>query len=157
MREKAANPVLRRLDMLVGEWTTQAMVGGRVVGTGRTAFQWTEGGAFLVGHAQADPPLPGTPVEWVENSPFPVTTMMGLDDSSERFCMLYADGRGVLRVYQMSLAEGVWKLWRDSPGFFQRFTGTFGDDGRTINAFWEGSRDGSAWEHDFDLIYTRAE
>jgi hypothetical protein len=58
-------------------------------------------------------------------------------------------------VYEMSLRDGVWKLWRDSPGFSQRFTGTFGDDGNTITGFWEKSGDGEAWEHDFDLAYTK--
>jgi hypothetical protein len=29
------------------------------------------------------------------------------------------------------------------------------DDGDSIRATWEKSRDGSDWEHDFDLIYTK--
>jgi hypothetical protein len=33
--------------------------------------------------------------------------------------------------------------------------GTFGDDVRTIRGRWEICRDGSTWEHDFDLVYTR--
>jgi hypothetical protein len=91
----------------------------------------------------------------VANSPFPLATIIGLDDSTERFTMLYADARGVFRVYQMTLSDGVWKVWREAPGFHQRFTGTFSDDGATITAYWEGSRDGSNWEHDFDLTYTK--
>jgi hypothetical protein len=39
--------------------------------------------------------------------------------------------------------------------FSQRFTGTFGDDVRTIRGRWEICRDGSTWEHDFDFVYTR--
>jgi hypothetical protein len=50
------------------------------------------------------------------------------------FYMLYADARGVFRVYRMSLSDGVWKIGRDAPGFFQRFTGTFSADGNTITA-----------------------
>jgi hypothetical protein len=41
------------------------------------------------------------------------------------------------------------------PGFFQRFTGTFSTDRRTITGGWEGSRDGSSWEPDFDVTYTK--
>jgi len=52
-------------------------------------------------------------------------------------------------------ADGVWKLWRDAPGFSQRFTGTFSDDGRTIKGRWEKSGDGAQWDHDFDLTYTK--
>jgi hypothetical protein len=33
--------------------------------------------------------------------------------------------------------------------------GTFDETGNTISGAWEISRDGSTWEHDFDLIYTR--
>lgn len=41
--------------------------------------------------------------------------------------------------------------------FSQRFTGTFSDDGRTIQGRWETCHDGSTWEHDFDLVYRRVE
>ena len=69
--------------------------------------------------------------------------------------MLYYDTRGVSRIYQVSLDGGAWKIWREAPGFRQRFTGTFGDGGRTIHGRWETSDNGSAWEHDFDLTYTK--
>jgi hypothetical protein len=68
---------------------------------------------------------------------------------------------GVARVYTMSFSKGIWRLWREEPDFSpldfrQRFTGTFSDNGTTITAKWEKSSDGSQWEHDFDLTYTRA-
>lgn len=69
--------------------------------------------------------------------------------------MLYADERGVARIYQMSLEGGVWKMWRDSTGFSQRMTGTFSVDGNTILVHGELSRDGSHWEQDLDVTYTR--
>jgi hypothetical protein len=69
--------------------------------------------------------------------------------------MLWADARGIFRVYQMTLRDGVWKLWRDAPGFFQRFTATVADDGRTITGDWEKSADGSAWEPDLDVAYLK--
>jgi hypothetical protein len=60
----------------------------------------------------------------------------------------------------MSFEDGVWTLSRTeadvSPlDFAQRFTGTITDDGRTIRCRWEISHDGTTWEHDFDLVYTR--
>ena len=157
MRQPAPNPVLGRLDALVGEWEMEASVGGRPMGRARTAFAWLQEGAFLVQHADAEASDPPPAPEWVANSPLPLTTIIGLDDSSEAFCMLYADACGVFRVYRMSLSEGIWRLWRDAPGFFQRFTGTFSDDRATIAGHWEGSRDGSTWEHDFDVTYTKIE
>jgi hypothetical protein len=53
-------------------------------------------------------------------------------------------------VYQMSFSEGVWELWREAPGFWQRFSGPLSDDGSSIK-----SPDGSSWDHDLDLVYTR--
>ena len=149
------HPALTRLNPLVGEWEFQTHVDGQPMGRGRTVFEWQEGGAFLVQHADAEPAPPDVPTEWVANSPLPVTTIIGLDDSADAFCMLYADARQVFRVYQMSLTDGVWTIWRDAPGFFQRFTGTFSDDGNTITARWEGSPDGSTWKRDFDVTYTK--
>ena len=148
------NPTLRRLDALVGEWAIQASVGEQPLGRARATFEWLEE-AFLIQQADEESAPPDAPPEWIENSPMPVTTIIGLDDSSEMFTQLYADARGVYRVYQMSLDGGVWHLWRDAPGFSQRFKGVFSDDGQTITGFWESSSDGSTWEHDFDLTYTK--
>jgi hypothetical protein len=153
-QQQRRSPALDRLDQLVGEWELEAIVEGRTVVTGRTTFEWLEGGAFLVQRADGEP-APGSPPEWVAGSPFPTTAIVGLDDTAERFWMLYADARGVSRVYELSLRESVLKIWRDAPGFFQRFTGTFADDGATIVGRWERSDDGSSWEKDFDLTYTR--
>ena len=46
---------------------------------------------------------------------------------------------------------------REAPGFWQRFSGALSDDGGSIRGAWEKSADGSSWERDFDLIFTRAE
>jgi hypothetical protein len=60
----------------------------------------------------------------------------------------------------MTFRDGVWTLLRDSPDFsplefWQRFTGEFSADARTISGRWETSKDGSTWEHDFDLTYRK--
>jgi hypothetical protein len=69
--------------------------------------------------------------------------------------MLYSDERGVARIYQMRLEGSVWKIWIDSPDFSQRITGMFSDDGNTITCPGELSHDGSNWEQDLDVTYTR--
>lgn len=90
------------------------------------------------------------------NWPFPVTVIIGADDRTERFSYVYADARDVHRVYEMSLDDGIWKIWGQSgPEFFQRFSGTIAEDGSTIAAGWEKSSDGSSWELDLELTYTR--
>lgn len=154
--EASRSPVLARLDPLVGEWGMKATVGERETARGRASFEWIEDGAFLVHRADAEPPTEETPAAWVEHSPFPTTTIIGLDDSSETFCYAYSDARGVSRLYDMTLNDGVWKIWGQSGAeFFQRFTGTVSEDGNAITARWEGSRDGSNWDVDFNLTYTR--
>ena len=80
---------------------------------------------------------------------------MGRDESLDRYTVLYFDTRGVSRIYQMSLEGGQWKMWRDAPGFSQRYVGTFSEDKNSITARWEKSSDGLNWEHDFDMTYTR--
>ena len=141
------NPVLLPLNVFVGEWEMQASIGERTLGIGRTVFSWLEGGAFLMQRSE------------VESAEFPTATILiGRDESAEEYCMLYFDSRGISRVYQMSLSEdGIWKMWREAPGFFQRFTGKISKDGNTITARWERSNSGVFWEHDFDLTYTRLE
>jgi hypothetical protein len=139
------NAALARLGAFIGAWDWEAAVGGQSIGRGPTVFAWHEGGAFLVERADA------------EQADFPSSTaIIGCDDSTEKYCMFQVDSRGISRIYQMSLRDGVWKLWRDAPGFSQRFEGTFGDDGMRITGRWEKSTDGAQWEHDFDLIYTKA-
>ncbi len=148
------NPALKKLDVLLGKWVMQASVGGQSLGSGRAEFKWLEGGSFLVRHEDAQP-AESLPAEMIAASPFPISAIIGLDESTEQFTMLYSDARGVSRVLQMSLSNGVWKMWRNAPGFLQRFTGAFSDNGNTMTGYWEKSSDGSNWERDFDLTYTK--
>jgi hypothetical protein len=135
------NPMLSPLETLVGEWDVEVpqFPGQR----GHATFEWLEGGAYL--RVQADAPDPAPDATWI----------IGRDDSSDLHTALYYDSRGVSRVYQMSFHEGVWRLWRVGPGFWQRFTARLSDDGGSIRGVWEKSPDGSNWEHDFDMIYTK--
>ena len=77
------------------------------------------------------------------------------------FAQHYFDTRGVIRVYDMTFEDGVWTLQRDSPdfsdlSFWQRFSGTFSEDGATITGRWDASHDkGATWEKDFDLVYRK--
>jgi hypothetical protein len=146
------HPALARLDVLIGRWTVQPKVDG--LGHAWTEFTWQEDGVFLRQHTYADPFPPDAPREWRENAPFPVISLIGFDDVTEEFTMLYADGRGVHRVYRMTFDGTLWRMWRDAPGFNQRFTGTLSGD--TVEARWEQSEDGVTWALDFELTYTRA-
>ncbi|WP_141579733.1 hypothetical protein [Actinomadura sp. WMMA1423] len=135
-------PALAALDVLIGEWTAEVPQFGE--GQGRVTVDRLEDGAFL--RIRSRPPAPAPAA----------VQLVGPDDSSGVYTVLYYDSRGVSRVYRMTLDGDVWKMWREAPGFDQRFTGTISADGRTIQAFWEKSLDNETWEHDFDIIYTKA-
>ena len=145
-----SNPALDQLAPLLGEWDIEitsisSYEDPSAVVRGHSSFGWLEGGAFLIQHSE------------ISASEFPrSTSVMGPDEEAATYRMLYYDSRAVSRIYRMTFSGGIWTLWRDFPGFSQRFHGTFGEDGRIITARWEKSMDGSRWEHDFDLTYTKA-
>jgi hypothetical protein len=137
---------LKQFDVLIGHWT---MVGTHPalpsVVHGHSSFEWLREGALLAWH-----------FNWERGGGIPSAfNIIGHDDAAEPCSMFYTDERGVARIYQMSLVGGVWQMWRFSPDFSQRMTGTFSDDGHTIT--WQGelSRDGSTWEPDLSVTYTK--
>lgn len=151
MRDKPTppqNPSLEPLAPLVGEWdaeirwsaATRALVGGPPAVRGASEFRWVDDGHFLVHHMRG------------ESGPPQARWLIGRDDASGEYCALYSDARGVSRVYGMTFNGSVWRLWRDAPGFCQRFEATVKDNGR-IEGRWETSTDGTRWEHDFDIAY----
>ncbi len=139
---------LEQLASLVGEWM---MVGTHPAFPsavqGHSSFEWLREGALLVWR-----------FEWERPGPPSALSVIGRDEvgSADTCTMLYADERGVARIYQMSIDGDVWKMWRESPGFSQRMTGMFSADGNTIMVRGELSRDGSSWEPDLDVTYARA-
>lgn len=138
---------LKQFEVLIGEWTTVGTHPGFPAAVhGRSSFEWLRDGVLLVWH-----------FEWEHPGPPSALSVIGHDDadSPDTCTMLYADERGVARIYRMSLAGGGWKMWRDSEGFSQRMTGTISADGNTIRVHGELSRDGSQWEQDLDVTYTR--
>jgi hypothetical protein len=150
--QAAPNPALAGLQPLIGRWAveivwsdeTHKLVGGPSRIKGVAGFEWCDGGRFLrhtIGAGDAPP------AHW----------MIGRDENSGEFTALYADSRGVSRVYTMSLAGDVWKIWRSAPGFHQRFAGRIGSDQRSIVAQWEKSANGADWQVDFDLTFTKTD
>ena len=152
MSDRTANP----LNRLIGTWELQARSQGRFLGRARATFEWIEDGAFVVENAE-DVPSGDTDPGWAEHSPMPVRAILGFDDTIGRQAMLYSDARGVFRIYAMTLTDEAWTIWRDAPGFNQRFIGTFADGADTIAGRWETSEDGQDWTPDFDLVYRRAD
>ena len=150
MAQTGGDPALERLEALAGTWTMEAAPPGGspwAGGTGRVSFEWLDGEKFLIQRWSVDVP----------EAPDGIA-IIGAGDEPGSFRQHYFDSRGVRRVYEMSLLDGVWKLWRDAPDPFpQRYIGTFSDDGKTISGCWEKAADGSHWETDFDLTYRTVE
>jgi hypothetical protein len=51
--------------------------------------------------------------------------------------------------------EGRQANGKGDGGFSQRYSGIFSDDGETIAGSWEICHDGTTWEHDFELTYSK--
>jgi hypothetical protein len=141
------------LARLAGTWGFEPLVDGQSAGEGRATFAWIEGGAFLLERSVAEWTDPG----WIENAPKATQSVIGFDDTTLEVTQLYADDRGVTRVYRGTLTDDQWRLERGTPGFHQRFVGEFRDGGRTIGGRWESSPDGTAWELDFPITYRKSE
>ena len=142
------NPALEPFSIMIGNWNTTGTHGlfPDTVLHGHVSIEWLEDGAFLLMRSEVD------------DLRFPSTTaIIGSDDAEAKCYMLTFDVRGVSRMYEVSLHNNVWKWWRDTPGFRQRYEGIIGDDGNTITTGGELSRDGSTWEKDLALTYKRAE
>ena len=56
------------------------------------------------------------------------TWVIGRDDESDEYTVLYYDSRGVSRVYHMTLVNRQWRIWRNHPEFSQRYEGLISDD-----------------------------
>lgn len=144
-----SNPALDQLASFVGEWNIEITAMSfredpSAVVRGRSSFEWLEAGSFLLQRSE------------IADSDFPRSTaVMAPDDQAGTYAMLYSDSRGVSRIYRMTLSGTTWTLWREFPGFSQRFHGTLTEDGSMITARWEKSTDGANWELDFALTYTR--
>jgi hypothetical protein len=82
--------------LAAGRWSekTHKLTGGPVSVEVPAVFEWAGEGGFLLQIIGGD----GLPVaRW----------MIGRDDTSGAFAVLYVDGRGVSRIYQMSFVQDV--------------------------------------------------
>lgn len=147
------NATASPLAILIGMWEFEPVIDGRSMGRGRATFEWIEDGSFVVERSAAV----WTDSGWIENAPRETRAILGFDDSTGEIVQLYADSRGVHRVYRGALSDEAWFLERAAPDFHQRFVGEFRDEGRTIDGRWESSPDGVAWELDFPITYRRVD
>ena len=141
---------LQAMSGLLGDWettVTHPMLDGEHAGT--ATFEWGPGERFLVvrqtcGHPQIPDSVTiiGEPSEDVPASDAPLAAQ-------------YFDSRGVHRLYWTRFEDGVWRYWRDHPGFDQRFEGRVSEDGDVIDGLSQLRRQ-DAFEDDLAITYRRA-
>jgi hypothetical protein len=145
--QPTAEQALKDLEVLVGEWSMQATPPGGEPwpGEATTTFEWLEGSDERLLVERSSVEMPEAPDS---------VCVIGCDAANGTFYQLYTDDRNVCRVYEMSIGDGEWKLWRDGEPFNQRFTAKISEDGNRIEGRWEAD-EGDGWKTDFDLIFTR--
>jgi len=134
---------MSEFDVLLGSWTTESKhrLMDEVV-PGRATFEWLEGGKFLLQRSTADHEL------------FPDgLSVIGPPESGEGVVMEYFDSRGVRRTYGVSLEDGVWRTWRNAPGFEQRSHATIGPEEFEVVA--DLAEKPGEWVEDMRTTYRR--
>jgi hypothetical protein len=136
------DPALEPFDALVGAWATEATHPQLdAVVPGGVTFEWLAGGHFLVQRSHNDHEL------------FPdAISVIGAPEAGDGLVMEYFDSRGVRRTYGISLDDGVLRIWRDHPGFAQRFAATLGDP---FDGLWQLARTPGDWQDDLRVTYRR--
>jgi hypothetical protein len=138
------DPRLEPFEALIGTWATEAKhrLMDEVV-SGSTTYEWLEGGHFVVQRSHSDHEL------------FPDgISVIGAPEDGDGLVMEYFDSRGVRRTYGVSLEDGVLRIWRDHPGFGQRFAATIGPDG--YEGVFELAETPGEWLQDMRVTYRRS-
>jgi hypothetical protein len=132
---------------------------GRLVGSWEVTISWSEATHKLVGGPR-EVELP-VEIKWVDIGPWiyyrfgPARWLIGGDEDSKEFAVLYTDDRPAPREYRMTLDGDTWRIWRDTPGFRQRFEGRLTNNDSRIVAHWDKCEDGKSWMLDFNLVFAR--
>jgi hypothetical protein len=137
------DPDLEPFDALIGTWDTEAThpkFDGVVLGS--ATFEWLDGGQFLIERSRNEHEL------------FPdAISVIGASEAGDGVVMEYFDSRGVRRTYGVSLDDGVLRMWRDHPGFDQRFSATLERD--AFEGQWQLAETPGHWQDDLKVTYRR--
>jgi hypothetical protein len=130
-------------DALIGTWATEAThpaIGATVAG--RTTFEWLSGDQYVIQRSSN------------EHEQFPDSiSVIGPPEGGIGLLMEYFDSRGVRRTYNISLADGTLRVWRDDPEFAQRYSAALDDDAFT--GLWQVARTPGDWQDDLAVSYRR--
>ena len=103
MDQPTAEEALKRLEPLIGEWKLEAI-----------GADGSPGPAKRAPHSSGTIRGPIVERSHVEMPEAPDgISILGCDAANGTYYQLYSDERGVCRVYEMSIDENEWKLWRE--------------------------------------------
>lgn len=138
------DPALAPFEVLIGTWDTEAvhpLIDAVVPGV--VTFEWLEGGHFVVQRSHNDHEL------------FPDSIcVIGPPEDGAGLVMEYFDSRGVRRTYDISFEDGVLRIWREAPGFDQRYSATVAD---TFEGQFQLAETPGEWKDDLKVSYRRRE
>jgi hypothetical protein len=150
--------MLEGLNRLVGSWMTEAthrMFPGLVV-RGTIEVEWLEGKRFLMHRLRVDhPDFPDSISIIGDMESDRASALEKSANKDANLGMHYFDSRGVFRAFEASIDDEAFRIWRNAPGFSQRFTGKFSADGDTIAGMWELCEDDVNWKDDLAITYRR--
>jgi hypothetical protein len=138
------DPALEPFDALIGTWDTEAThtLLPDVVVPGSVTFEWLEGGRFLIQRSRNEHEL------------FPdAICVIGAPESGDGLVLEYFDSRGVRRTYGISLEDGVLRMWREAPGFDQRFSAQIAPD--RFEGVHQLAETPGDWKDDLKVTYRR--
>jgi hypothetical protein len=81
--------------------------------------------------------------------------VIGAAEAGEGLAMEYFDSRGVRRTYGVSLDDGVLCIWREHPGFDQRFSATL--EPGAFEGQWQLAETPGDWQDDLKVVYRRGD
>jgi hypothetical protein len=153
-------PALEPLRRLVGSWNTDATHPAfpGIVVHGTVEISWLEGERFLIHRAttdHADFPDSISIIGHMERDRVDPGRRTATSDGTPSLSMHYFDSRGVFREYEVSIDDAEWRIWREAPGFSQRFTGTLSDAGDSVVGRWDLRKDDEVWASDLEITYRR--
>jgi hypothetical protein len=109
---------------------------------GAISWEWLEGGRFVVQRSHN------------EHESFPdAISIIGAPESGGGLVMEYFDSRGVRRTYRIAFEDGVLRIWRDAPGFDQRYAATPAPGG--FEGLWQLAETPGEWRDDLRVVYRR--
>jgi hypothetical protein len=135
----------KQLKRLLGTWTCEATIPGFEKSFISTVqFTWIEKDMLMMMKSKGKP-----------GGPPSGTAVLGADDVNNQLQMLYADVRGVTRIYKVTLNAKEFNWERKAPGFSQKLVGAIRNDGRTIKCEAFKAVNGGRMSHDMYWIYEK--